>query len=201
MIKKYSLKALQTAINKALSLDESMPTKIKALHGKVIEIIIAPLNVNFFITFKEEQLCLLERVTNAPDTIIHSNPLGLIRLSFLPASKARSLFNDKMRVSGDIELGLAIKRLFDEMDIDWEGHLAQFTGDVIAYQLGSMIRRGVEFKRQLSASLQNNMTDYLQEELRLFPTHEEVENFFTDIDHLVLDVERLHAQINLLDKQ
>ncbi|WP_131782024.1 ubiquinone biosynthesis accessory factor UbiJ [Legionella gresilensis] len=201
MIKKYSLKALQAAINQALFLDESMPTKIKTFEGKVIEIIIAPLNVNFYITFKAEQLCLLERVTNEPDTIIHSNPLGLIRLSFLPASKARSLFNDKMRVSGDIELGLAIKKLFDEVEIDWEGHLAHFTGDVIAYQLGSMIRRGVDFKRQLSASLQNNMTDYLQEELRLFPTPEEVENFFTDIDHLVLDVERLHAQINLLDKQ
>ncbi|STX50023.1 Protein YigP [Legionella busanensis] len=201
MIKKYSLKALQAAINQALFLDESMPTKIKTFEGKVIEIIVAPLNVNFYITFTTGQLCLLERVTDDPDTIIHSNPLGLIRLSFLPASKARSLFNDKIRVSGDIELGLAIKKLFDEIDIDWEGHLAHFTGDVIAYQLGSMIRRGVEFKRQLSTSLQNNMTDYLQEELRLFPTHEEVENFFTDIDHLVLEVERLHAQINLLDKQ
>jgi ubiquinone biosynthesis accessory factor UbiJ len=201
MIKKYSLKALQTAMNQALSLDDSMPIKIQALHGKVIEIIIAPLNVNFFITFRDQQLCLLDRVSNAPDTVIHSNPLGLIRLSFLPASKARSLFNDKMRVSGDIELGLAVKKLFDEIDIDWEGHLAHFTGDVIAYQLGSMVKRGLEFKRQLSASLQNNVTDYIQEELRLFPTHEEVENFFADVDQLVLDVERLHAQINLLDKQ
>ncbi|WP_419419801.1 ubiquinone biosynthesis accessory factor UbiJ [Legionella sp. D16C41] len=201
MIKKYSLKALQTAINHALSLDESMPTKISAFHDKIIEIIIGPLNVNFFITFKDGELHLLDSTLNPPDTVIHSNPLGLIRLSFLPASKARSLFNDKMRVSGDVELGLALKKLFDEIDIDWEGHLAYFTGDVIAHQLGSMFRRSLEFKRQLSASLQNNTIDYIQDELRLFPSHEEVENFFADIDQLVLDVERLHAQINLLDKQ
>lgn len=201
MIKKYSLKALQTAINQALSLDESMPTKITALHGKILEIVIMPLTINFFITFNDGQLHLLDRFSGTPDTVIHSNPLGLIRLSFLPASKARSLFNDKMRLSGDIELGLSVKKLFDEIDIDWEGHLAHFTGDVVAYQLGSMVRRGLEFKRQLSLSLQNNMTDYLQDELRIFPSHEEVENFFSDIDQLVLDVERLYAQINLLDKQ
>ena len=201
MIKKYSLKALQTAINQALLLDESMPTKIKALHGKAIEIIITPLNVNFFITFNEGQLKLLDCFSGTPDTVIHSNPLGLIRLSFLPASKARSLFNDKMRLSGDIELGLAVKKLFDEMDIDWEGHLAYFTGDVVAHQLGSMVRRGLDFKRQLSMSLQTNMTDYIQDELRLFPSREEIENFFSDVDQLVLDVERLHALVNLLDKQ
>lgn len=47
MIKKYSLKALQKAINHALALDETMPTKISALDGKVLEIIVAPLGVNF----------------------------------------------------------------------------------------------------------------------------------------------------------
>lgn len=201
MIKKYSLKALHVAINHALSLDESMPTKLAALNDKVIEIIVAPLNVNFFIYFKEGTLQLLDHYEGAADTIIHSNPLGLIRLSFLPASKARSLFNDKIRISGDIELGLAVKKLFDEIDIDWEGHLAHFTGDVIAYQLGSMVRRGIQFKRELSQSLHSNLTDYMQDELRLLPSREEVNHFFDDIDHLVLDVDRLSAQINLLDNQ
>ncbi|WED42811.1 ubiquinone biosynthesis accessory factor UbiJ [Legionella cardiaca] len=198
MIKKYSLKALQTAINHALSLDESMPTKIAALDGKVIEIIVAPLGANFFILFEEGQLKLLADYEGHPDTIIHSSPLGLIRLSFLPASKARSLFNDKIRLSGDVELGQEVKKLFDELDIDWEGHLSHFTGDVVAHQLGSLFRQGLSFKRQLSESMRNNFTDYLQEELRVFPTREEMDDFFSDIDKLALDVERLQAHVNQL---
>lgn len=198
MIKKYSLKALQKAINHALALDESMPDKIAALHGKVLEIIVSPLGVNFYIAFQHEELQLLHHYDGQPDTIIHSSPLGLIRLSFLPASQARSLFNDKIRMSGDVELGQQVKKLFDELDIDWEGHLAHFTGDVVAHQLGSLFRQGLTFKKQLGDSLRHNLSDYLQEELRLFPPREEIDDFFNDIDKLALDVERLQAHINQL---
>ena len=198
MIKQYSLTVLQKAVNHALSLDESMPAKIQALHGKVLEIIISPLNVGFFMRFMQNELLLLADYDALPDAIIRSSPLGLIRLSLLPASKVRSLFNDKIRISGDVELGQQVKQLFDEIDIDWEGHLAQFTGDVVAYQVGSLVRQGLAFKKQFSESMRRDVTEYLQEELRAFPPREEVNDFFNDIDELSLRVERLAAHVNQL---
>ena len=198
MIKKYSLIALQKAINHALALDPSTVSKIKALQGSVLQIIISPLNVYFFIMFENGQLELRPSFDAKPDTVIPSSPLGLIRLSILPASKVRSLFNDKIRMSGNIELGQRVKQLIDELDIDWEGHLALFTGDVVAHQLGSVFRQGLAFKRQISGSLRHNVTEYLQEESRTFPSKEEVHDFFNDIDTLSLDTERLAAHINQL---
>lgn len=198
MIKHYSLNALQKAINRALSLDESRLDKIKELEGKVLKVIITPLGVSFFIAFRDNQLQLLADYDQQVNTVIESSPLGLIRLSFLPASKVRSLFNDQIKITGDTELGQDIKRLFDELDIDWEGHLAQFTGDVVAYQIGSLVRNGLDFTRQTKRSLRQNLTEYLQEELRLFPSREEVDDFFNDVDSVSLDVERLSARINLL---
>lgn len=200
MIKKYSLTLLQKAINHALALDESMPAKLQALEGKVLEIIISPLNVNFFILFTQNELHLQVDNEGSADTIIRSSPLGLIRLSLLPASKMRSLFNDNVRISGDMELGQAVKKLFDELDIDWEGHLARFTGDVVAYQLGSFVRQGLDFKRQVSSSMRHNLTEYLQEELRVFPPREEINDFFNDVDALALSAERLAAHVNQLLK-
>lgn len=198
MLKKYSLKALQKAINKATQLDEHMPDKLQALNNKTLEMVIAPLNVNFYIQFQDGELLLLDRFDGHADTIIHSNPIGLIRLSLLPASKARSLFNDKIRMSGDIELGQQVKKLFDEMDIDWEGHLAHFTGDVVAHQIGSFVRKGLNFKKKFDESMRHNVTEYLQEELRVVPSKEELEDFFTDVDALSLNVERLQAHVNQL---
>lgn len=198
MIKKYSLLALQKAINHALALDDNTPAKIEHLHGKIIEIIISPLGVNFFITFEQHELKLLDKCTEKADTIIHSSPIGLIRLSFLPPSQARSLFNDKIRLSGDVELGQDIKKLFDELDIDWEGHLAHFTGDVVAHQLGSLFKQGMAFQSHFGSSMRHNLTEYMQEELQIFPPGEEINDFFKDIDQLSLDVERLEAQIQLL---
>lgn len=196
MIKKYSLKILQQAINHALSLDPTNAEKITRLQGKVLEIIISPLEVNFFIGFNQGYLELLAHYEGQADTIIQSNPLGLIRLSLLPASKARSLFNDKIKLSGDIELGQQIKRLFDEIDIDWEGHLAHFTGDVVAHQVGIFFREGLAFKRHFSESMQQNFTEYLQDELWILPSREEVEPFLKEVDDLSMDVERLQAQYN-----
>ena len=198
MLKKYSLKALQKAIKQALNLDEAMPGKLRALEGKVLKLIISPLNTGFFIQFKEGEMHLLDDYDGQADTIIHSSPLGLIRLSLLPASKARSLFNDKIRISGDLELGQEVKQLFDEIDIDWEGHLAQFTGDVVAHQIGSFIRKGIDLKNHFSQTMRHNVTEYIQEELRLSPSTNELEDFFHDIDELSLDVERLQAHFNQL---
>lgn len=200
MIKKYSLTVLQKAINHALALDESMPSKIQALDGSVLEIIISPLYVNFFIRFSQQELQLHVENEGPADTVIRSSPLGLIRLSLLPASKMRSLFNDDISISGDVELGQNVKKLFDEMDIDWEGHLARFTGDVVAYQVGSFFRQGFAFKRQVSESVRHNLTEYLQEELRVFPPREEINDFFKDVDDLSLRVERLAAHVNQLLK-
>ena len=198
MIKKYSLLTLQKAINRALALDEATPAKIQAMDGKVLEIVITPLNVHFFIHFSQGEMQLLDQYNHQPDTIIHSSPLGLIRLSLLPSSRVRSLFNDKIRISGDIELGQNVKKLFDEIDIDWEGHLAHITGDVVAHQIGSLVRQGRAFKRQISASMRQNVTEYLHEEKRLFPPREEITDFFNDIDALTLRAERLAAHINQL---
>ena len=198
MIKKYSLMALQKAINQALSLDDASIAKIHALQGKVLEIIISPLNVHFFIRFMHNELQLLSNHSEPPDTIIHSSPLGLIRLSVLPASKVRSLFNDSIRISGDVALGQDVKRLFDELDIDWEGHLAHFTGDVVAHQIGLFVRQGFALKRRISASMSQNITAYVQEEQRLFPPREEISDFFNDVDAISLRAERLAAHINQL---
>ena len=198
MIKKYSLAALQKAINQALSLDDASASKIQALHGKVLEIIISPLNVHFFIRFMHQELQLLASHNEPPDTIIHSSPLGLIRLSVLPASKVRSLFNDTIKMSGDVALGQDVKRLFDELDIDWEGHLAHFTGDVVAHQIGSFMRKGLAFKQQISSSMRHNITAYVQDEQRLLPPREEINDFFKDVDEASLRVERLAAHINQL---
>lgn len=198
MIIKYSLKALEKAINHALSLDPSSGLKLQKLEGKMIKIIINPLNIHFYIYMHNKALLLLEHSENNPDTVIQSSPLGLIRLSLLPSSKVRSLFNDKIHISGDLELGQDIKKLFDHLDIDWEGHLAQFTGDVVAHQIGNMFRKGRDISRHIQTSLHDNISEYLQQETKLLPSREELNDFFNDIDDLSLRVERLQAHLNQL---
>ena len=195
-LKSYTLRALQKSLNHALALDELSAPKICALEGKCLKIIIAPLNVHFFILFQNHKIHLKSDTITLPDTVIHSSPLGVIRLSLLPSSKVRSLFNDQIRISGDVQVGQQVKKLFDELQIDWEGHLAHFTGDVVAHQIGSFVRHSWSIKQRMSDSFRKNLSDYVHDESRLLPSRQELEDFYTAIDALSLTVERLAAHIN-----
>jgi ubiquinone biosynthesis accessory factor UbiJ len=198
MLKKYSLKALQKAMHHAMALDPDLPSKISPLENKTLKIRIVPLNVYFYMHFYEGQLILLEDFEGPVDTTISSNPLGFIRLSLLPASQARSVFNDKIQITGDLVTGQQVKQLFDSLEIDWEGHLAHFTGDVVAHQLGEWFRIGRDFKRQVSESMRLNTQEYLQEELRVLPSLEELQDFYEAVDLVALAVARLEARIQRL---
>jgi ubiquinone biosynthesis protein UbiJ len=196
MIKQYTLTALEAALNQALALDEDFPAKIKPLVGKIIRLNVKPLGLYFFMQFFSKGIKLTTECAQEADTIIESSPLGLIRLSVLPVSKVRSLFNDHIQMTGNVEIGQAIKKMFDEIQIDWEGHLARLTGDMVAYRIGSWVRQGIALGKNVRHSLQENLGEYLQEELRSTPPREELDDFFKDVDELALDVERLEAHIH-----
>jgi len=97
-----------------------------------------------------------------------------------------------------VEAGQAFKAALDELDIDWEEQLAGITGDMVAHQLGNTMRSAGNWLRQGRTTLEQDLGEYLQEELRVVPTRIEIENFIADVDQLRMDLERLEARIRRL---
>lgn len=194
----YSLSLLESALNHALQLDPYLPPQLQAFDRKVVQIIIQPLQISFYMRFYQQRIELWSEYDHPADVMIYSSPLGLIRLSVLPASQARSLFNQDIQMEGDVALGQAIKQVMDSMQIDWEGHLARFTGDRVAYQMGR-VARGLKHRVQNTLhSLKVQSANYINEEIHLGVGREEVEDFCQDVDDLRLDVERLEARVHWL---
>ncbi|MDQ5930215.1 MAG: ubiquinone biosynthesis accessory factor UbiJ [Bacteroidota bacterium] len=198
MLKKLSLQALQFAINQALSLDHSTLERLSGLNGKCIEIVVLPLHVHFYIRLNQSIIELHHESSQKPDTIIHTSPMGLIRISFLPSSKMRSLFNDHIQISGDIQLGQELKEIFDKIDIDWEGHLAHFTGDVVAYHLSKVFRKGKQIQEKYSQSLKFQAKEFILYEKQWSPTQSELEEYYRIVDDTRLRTERLIAHVHYL---
>ena len=197
MLKQYSLHMLETTINAALKLDEHAAEKFAGIDGKILKILVLPLNFSIFMQFSAKGIQLLPTDNLQPDATIVSHPLGLIRLSVLPASQARSLFHDGVRVEGDVEFAQQVKIIFDELDLDWEGSLARFTGDMVAYRIASTVHSVKRFVEHSQQSATFQLSSYLHEELAIIPTSEEMRDFFDEIDELALKVERLAAKINM----
>jgi ubiquinone biosynthesis protein UbiJ len=111
------------------------------------------------------------------------------------------VFAEGVKISGDTELGQLFKRLFDSLDIDWEEYFSHYTGDIVAHKMGSLLRSGIDWSQQAIDILRQDIAEYLLQEDHLVPEKAELEGFYTDIDTLRDNTERLEARIQRIKDQ
>jgi len=87
------------------------------------------------------------------------------------------------------------------MGIDWEEVLAQNIGDIPAHQAGRLLRGSLDWIMSTRGKLREDIGEYLQEEVRLLPSRNEIEAFMDDVSKTRSDVDRLEARIQRLEKE
>jgi ubiquinone biosynthesis protein UbiJ len=125
--------------------------------------------------------------------------LDFLRLS--ADSSSAGLLANNIVIIGDTTVAEQFKELFAHLEIDWEEQLSHVAGDVIARQMGNFFRALSRWAKQSARTARQDLTEYLQEEIRLVPPREELQDFFSEIDHLRNDVERIEVRINRLKQQ
>ena len=100
-----------------------------------------------------------------------------------------------VKIIGDMGLADEMRKIFSQLDLDWEGGLAEYTGDVVAHEIGKFVRGGLGFLKRTHENLQQTTKEYCQEEIRVLPTRDEMENFVSEVSKLRDDVERLEVRI------
>jgi len=63
------------------------------------------------------------------------------------------------------------------------------------------LRKGTDYTQNRFTTLQNNTSEYLQEEARYLPTKYEINHFLNNVDTLRNDTERLTQRIARLEKK
>ena len=198
MLSSALLTTLETALNYYLHLDPETLKQLGRLQNKVIAIELRGLNSTFYALPGSYGLRLHSRWEDEVDTTISGTPLAMTRMGLGDSSQV--LFSGDVTISGDVETGQQFKRILDSIDIDWEEQLANVTGDIIAHRTGNLVRDGLQWSRQLLNSLQQDITEYLQEESRILPGRTEITPFMDEVDRLRDDTERLEARIKRLQR-
>jgi ubiquinone biosynthesis protein UbiJ len=192
---------LEAALNRYLRLDPEAAVRMAGLAGRCIAIELHGIDLTLFMLPGEQGIRILENVDveDGVDTTLHGTPLALARLG-LGADTGKTLFSGDVTISGDVETGQAFKAILDDMDIDWEEQLSRLTGDVIAHQLGNMARHTRRVLSHGKATLEQDLGEYLREELRVLPARIEVQDFSAGVDRMRADTDRLAARIRRLQK-
>jgi ubiquinone biosynthesis protein UbiJ len=192
-----ALAGLEAALNRYIALDPEGAARLTPLHGRLIAIELAGFGTRIHLIPGPDGLQVFGAYEGEPDCLLRGSPLGLARMG-LAERKEDQLFGGEVQVEGDTRLAQEFGAFLGGLDVDWEEQLSRLVGDPIAHQVGSGLRAVADWGRNASATLTQDLKEYLQEEGRLVPTAYEVQGFLDRVDTLRDDVERLAARIERL---
>ena len=190
------LRTMERALNHYLRLDPAAMHHMAQLEGRCVGVELLGIGLRFYIQPGEHGVSITEQAEQV-DTMLHGTPLAMARLG-LGTNTGKTLFSGDVTITGDVETGQAFKAVLDDMDIDWEGQLSHLTGDILAHQVGTALRQFRKMVRAGSATVQQDLAEYLKEELRVVPSRIEIENLAADINRARADTDRLEARIRRL---
>lgn len=200
MINSLALAALEKAINSYINLDPETATKLSPMQGKVIQLDISDFPLGFYIVINNQQFQLQAdhpQSAQAPDVILSGKLMSLVRVGVAGAD-GKSLFKERISITGDTELGEKLRDILQQIDIDWEEHVSRIIGDIATHKLAYGLKQLKQFSQHARGTVGDNVTEYLQQEAACLPSALEVEQLYRDIGSLRDDVERAEARINRL---
>ena len=189
---------LETSINLALKQDPSTLEKMAALQGNVIAFEITDLNFSLYLFPHSEGVQVQYLYQETASTTLQGSIPAFIKLSL--GDSTESFFSGEIRIKGDIELGQHFKRILEQLDLDWEEWLSQYSGDLIAHKTGQLFRQFTSWGKDALNTLELDAREYIQTEGQLSPQSSDLETFSKNISLLRNDMARLEARLSRLQK-
>jgi len=190
---------LEEALNGVLALDVRAAARLAAFHGQVIGLEVLGLGLRwFFVPDAKGRLQVLATIEGEPDCLMRGAPLDLVR-SALSERREDALFSGRVEILGDTDLAHRFSEILADLDIDWEEQLSRLTGDIPAHEVGKTARAAGRWAKRTGRIAEQDLREYLQEEIKLLPTRYEVEDWQDGVDRLRDDVERLAARVARLE--
>lgn len=191
-------RALETALNHALSLDPDTMQRLTALNGRSVQLHLRGPELALAITVEDSRL----KVGPAQDE-------NHLRVAATPGSLLAMLLRrgedgvapGKVEIAGDAELARRLEKLASNFAPDFEEAFARTFGDVLGVPLAKAVRKGLAHMRETASHLTEDGADWLREEARIAIAPGEVETFLDGVDGLRERSERLESRLARLEQQ
>lgn len=192
-----ALRFIEHSINSLLEFDPSTLEAIALMRGKVIAVEIKGPDLRLHILPHDAGVFLRTEYEGDPHVLIRGTPYGLMRLA-AERERQRATFSGDVEILGDLALSQHLQQIVRRLDIDWEEMLSRVTGDVVAHQVGNMVRGMARWGRTTARTLEQNLAEYVKYEIELVPVRYQIDEFIHEVDIIRSDVERLELKIQRL---
>jgi ubiquinone biosynthesis protein UbiJ len=190
------LKPLEIALNMAIQQDQHTYTKLTEFEQRQLLIEITDFQISLLVSITQQRIQLSFATEPDTDLVISGHSIALVKLAEHPDN----LFSPDIKIHGDVQFAKQLQQWLEGFEFDWEQHIANLTGDVIAQPINYGIKLGFYYLKQGVQSLQKAVPDYLRDQA-LLPEKDQVDHYLSDIDTLRADTDRLEARINRLESR
>jgi len=187
----------QRIVNRLLSLDPEVQAAFAEFTGKVIKIELTDINSISFLRVEKTNLEILSTFDGEVQATIRGSTVALGQLGIQQIISGVG-HQQSVSIEGDLEFVQQFLQLSKKYRLDWEEIFAKAFGDVVGHQIGNGIRSTVNWLCQTSQKMQRDFSEFVQDEIRVTPSPEEMKNFTEDVDTLRGDFDRISLKVSRL---
>ncbi len=195
-----ALSGLELAINSALKYDPATLRELSTLEGQVLLVDCTSPAMRIVIQISQQQITLHSGWEDEAAITLQGSLIALAKMA-ANASDTSSFAGTGVQLSGNLETLHKLHKILSQLDIDWEGALADIIGDIPAYMIGSALRKSTDIAKQNKQRVTSALTEVAQEELQIVPSRNGFEQFKKEVREMASDTDRLMARANLLRQQ
>lgn len=197
LFKRTALEGAETLINAALTKDPASKQALTKLEGQVllVESTLPPLTIAIEPTATGIQL---HDNWDGNVTVTINGTLIAMAAIAVNAKESISFSGTGVNVSGNLDTLHQLNKIMGDVDIDWEGALAEIIGDVPAHLIAKGIRNSAVIRKDIVTRASSGLVEVAQEEFNLTPSKNEFEAMIPDIRQLSADADRLAARVRRL---
>ena len=191
---------IEITLNRALRLDPNYENLLQPVIGK--RLLVSLQDFPFTLIFQPTASAIKVFVNGdeLADISVKGRAINLLRLG-LGAEPQKLIHENLIEIDGDMLILQAFQTLMQGMDFDWQGKLASIIGDTATHAIAKPINSTKTWCQHSRQSTQKDISEYLQEEKKILPPREAVEDFFDDIAAFRDTVDRLDAKVKTLAKK
>lgn len=191
-------RALQTALNHALSLDPDTRQRVAALEGRSVQLHLEGPALTLAITVQDGRL-EVGPARGDSHLRVRATPGSLLAMALRRDDEG--VAPGKVDIAGDAELARRLEKLATQFAPDVEEAFARTFGDVMGVPLAKAVRRALAHARESGGHLAEDTADWLRDEARVAAARGEVEGFLDGVDSLRERSERLESRLARLEQK
>tara|TARA_B100001057_G_scaffold69831_1_gene63676 strand:+ start:19903 stop:20499 length:597 start_codon:yes stop_codon:yes gene_type:complete len=194
MIDKLKIsKGILSKINSQITTRTSAKKISQELEGKILSIQIKNTSHFFNVIMISNELNLHTNKENF-DVQISGSLISFTNL--LRDNSSDALRDGSIGINGDVAVAQKFQKLFEMIKPDIEEELSHVVGDVMANNIVKFSKKTGDWMLNTRDILQENIKEYLQEEIKLMPSKYEFNFFSKEVSKIRDDIERLEKKIN-----